>query len=135
MNTHRHGVVSEFVRVNQAAGKLVVGVGRQAVVDEKLCLRVERFGIPLHEAINLRSGRFRSSDRIGPRDSRNILSKAVAGEEAVEVAAFQTEAGQVVPSAHVFPRRWQAGNLPEDLEHSVVVKMLEDGMILFELLL
>src|SRR5215469_17909376 len=57
VNVHSHGILSKLVCVNQTAGKLVVGVGWQTVVDKKLCLRVERLGAALPHPIALRTRR------------------------------------------------------------------------------
>src|SRR5579863_9975868 len=57
----------------------------------------------------------------------------MAGDEAVEVVAFQAEAGKVVPASHVFSWGGQAGYLAEDLEQAIVVEVQESGVVLFEL--
>src|SRR5580692_5098203 len=118
----------ELVRVDQAAGKLVVGVGRKPVTREKLGLGVERLPVAFHQAIDFRLRRFISRHRIGTRQSREILPEAVTGDEAMKVVLLQAEAGKVVPASHVFARRRQTGNLTEDLEQAVVVEVQKTGM-------
>ena len=51
--------------IDQTDGKLVVGVGRQAVVDEKLGFGIEGLGISLDQSIHLGARRLRSGDRVG----------------------------------------------------------------------
>src|SRR5580692_677560 len=101
MNLHRHGVVSELVGVNQAAGELVVGIGRQAVVHEELGLGVERFRVSLDQTINFRPGWLGSGDGIGPSQARKILSKTVTGNKPMKVVVFKAESRQVVPASHI----------------------------------
>ena len=77
--------------VDESDGKFVVGVGRQAIAREKLCLRVECFGISLHEMIDLSFRSLIASHRVGTRQARHELSEVVAGDESVKVAALQAE--------------------------------------------
>src|SRR5271169_3662972 len=121
MDVQGHRVTSEFVSIDQAAGQLVVGIGRKTIVDEELGFRIQRLSVAFHQAIDLGTRGFRSRDRVGASQSRNILSKTVAGNEAMEIVSFQTESGKVVPAAHVFSRRRQAGNLSVDLEQAIIV--------------
>ena len=64
MDIHRHGVVHVLVGIDQTDGKLVVGVGRQAVVDEKLGFGIEGLGVSLDQSVHLGAGGFRSGDRV-----------------------------------------------------------------------
>ena len=55
VNIHRHGIAGELVRVDQAAGELVVGVGGQPIIDEELGFRIECFRVTLDQAIDFRA--------------------------------------------------------------------------------
>src|ERR1700731_4511990 len=57
----------------------------------------------------------------------------MTGDETVEVAAGQAETCEVVPAAHSFAGRGEAGHLAEDFEQAVVVQVQKDGMIFFKL--
>ena len=57
----------------------------------------------------------------------------MAGDESMKVVVDQAEARQVVPAAHVFSGRGQAGHLAEDFEQAIVVQVHEEGVIFFEL--
>src|SRR5580658_5018770 len=96
--------MGELVRVNQAAGELVVGVRRKPIIHEELGLGIKRFSIAFYQAIDFRASGLRTGDCTGSRKSRKILSKAMAGDKRVKVIAHQAEASAVIPSAHVFTR-------------------------------
>src|SRR5580658_7342994 len=133
VNIHRHRVVGELMGVNQSAGELVVGVCGQAIVHEESRFGVEGFRVSLDQAIDLRTRRFRSGDCVSPGQSGNVLPKGMAGDEAVKVVALQAETGEVVPASHVLSGSGQSGNLPKDLEQSIVVEVEKASVVLFEL--
>src|SRR5215469_14047031 len=116
VNVERLGVVRELVGIDQAAGQLVVGVGREAIVDKELSLRIECFSVSLYQTIDLRPGFVRSGDRIRPRQAGKILSKTVSGNKSVKIVALQAKPADVVPTAHIFSGRGLAGYLAENLK-------------------
>jgi hypothetical protein len=65
VNVHGHRIVGKLVRIDQTAGKLVVGVCREPVTVEELGFGIECFRIAFDQAINLGARRFRSSHRVG----------------------------------------------------------------------
>src|SRR5271165_2824518 len=101
VNFHRHGIASKLVRVNQAAGEFVVGVRRQTIVYEERGFGIERFAVTLYQTVDFRPSRLRPCDRVGPRESRDILSKTMACNKAVKVISLEAEAGEVIPASHV----------------------------------
>ena len=123
MNLHRHGIVREFMCVNQAAGELVVGIGGQAVVHEEFGLGVERLRVSLNQAIHFCPGRLRSSDCIGTGQGREILSKTVAGDKSMKVIMFKAKTGEVIPTSHILARSWQTCDLAKDFQESIIVEV------------
>ena len=104
VNIQRLRVVRELVGIDQTAGQLVVGVGREAIVDKELSLRIERFSVSLYQAIDLRPGFLRYRDRICPRQARNILAKTVPGNKPVKIVALQTKRATRRPSREKSPK-------------------------------
>ena len=65
MNVHCDGVVSELVSIDQAAGELVIGVGRKAIVHEEFGLRIEGLRVTFDEVVYFLASRLGSGNRIG----------------------------------------------------------------------
>ena len=59
----------------------------------------------------------------------------MAGDETMEVVSLQAKSREVIPAAHIFPRGCQAGDLPEHLEHAIVIQVEKARMIFVELAL
>ena len=133
MDVHSHGVVGELVCVDEPARQLVIRICREPVVNEELGLGIQRLGIALDQAIDLGARRLRARHSVGAGKSGHILSEAVTGNKAVKIVFCQTEAGEVVPSAHVFPGSRQTGNLAKDFQQTVVVQVQKAGVQLVEL--
>src|SRR6516164_1358902 len=121
------------MRINQATRKLVVGVGREAVIDKELGLRVQSFRVSLHQSVDLGARGFGPTDCVSTGQAGEILPEAVAGNEAVEVVPSQTEASQVIPPAHVFAGGREARDLAKYLQQTIIVQIRKTGMILIKL--
>ena len=69
MDVHRPSNARELVGVYESAGKLVIGICRQAVVREKLSLQIERLSISLDQAVHFGACRLPSRSGIGSGES------------------------------------------------------------------
>ena len=57
----------------------------------------------------------------------------MTSNKSVKVITFQTESREVVPASHVFSGSGQTGDLPENLQHAIVIKIQEARVVFFEL--
>src|SRR5450631_2759927 len=53
VNRHCLRVICKFLCVNKTARQLVIGVGREPVASEELCLGIKCLGVSFHEAVDL----------------------------------------------------------------------------------
>ena len=79
-------------------------------------------------------GRFVAGYRIGARKARKILSKAVAGNESVEIIWRAEVVGIVIPSAHVRAGSRHTHAMAKRFQQSVFVQVQVQVVIVVELL-
>src|SRR5215469_7792131 len=91
VNLHRQRIVRKFVSIDQAAGKLVVSIGREPVVHEELGLRVQGLAIAFYQAVDFCASFFGTGDRVRSCQGRDILPEAMARNEAVKIVMFEAE--------------------------------------------
>ena len=119
--------------VNQAATRLVIGVGRQTVVDIELPAWFHRFTEGTNQAVHLFLSGLRPRHRVGASQTRQILSKAVAGNEGMKIIHGAKVIGVVIPAAHVGSRSRHPFALPERLQQCIFVEVQEQIVIVVEL--
>ena len=125
------GSAGKLVRVEQADGNLVVGVGREAVAVVELGR--DGLRIAAHQPLDLLLRGLVAGGGVVARQAAEHLPKAVTGAEAVHVLERKAVV-PVVPSAHVVAGSRHARALAERLEQAVLVKRAIEGVVGFKLL-
>ncbi len=124
-------ILSELMRVDEAAVGLVEGIGREAVVRVELL--ADRGRKTRDETMHLGLRGLVAGNRISAREAGDPLAEGVARNIAGHVLGRVEEARRGVPAAQIFAGRGQAGELTEGLEHAVFVEIEEESVVLLEL--
>ena len=112
-------ICGKRMRVDESDVDLVEGVGGQRVVLVEA--RRDRRGEAGDQALHLLPGFLVSRDRVGTRQTRHVLSEAMARYETVHILGRIEAGGCVVPAAEILAGRRQAGREAKWLQQRILV--------------
>ena len=123
----------QFVRIDQATAGFVEGIAGQPIINVKLSSWLDGFGKGPHQPMNFCLRRLRTRNRVGARQSRQVLAKAVPRNESVKIVFVVEIVRIVVPAAKVRPWGGHSLTLTKWLQEAILIEMEKHLMILLKL--